>query len=124
MNCTDCPLSMVGFDGDIIGVEIAGSTMNGAEYTEVTVFAPASVTITFASSGLLDVSADTVWNVNVLDVDESPVSKELCAIVPGVIAFTTSILYVNGDAQYDSDAVKLSYCPTSTIEFYGLDIDA
>ena len=124
MNWTDCPESIVGFEGEIIGVEIAGLTVNGAEYTEVTVFAPASVTITFASSGLFEVSALIVWKVKVLDVAESPVSKELWAIVPGVIALTASILYVNGDAQYASDAVKLSYCPASTIEFDGLDIDA
>ena len=124
MKVTDCPLSIVGLDGLIVGVVRAGLMTNVEEYPDVTVLVPESVTITFASSGLSDVSALTVWKVNVLDVDESPVSKELCAIVPGVIALTTSILYVNGDAQYDSEAVKLSYCPTSTIELDGLDIDA
>ena len=36
----------------------------------------------------------------------------------------TSILQVNGLAQSFSDAVKLSYCPASAMEFEGVVIEA
>ena len=46
-----------------VGTLRAGFITNVDEYDEVTVFAPESVTTTFASSGELEVSADVVWKV-------------------------------------------------------------
>jgi hypothetical protein len=89
----------------------------------LTTLPPESVNITFASSGLLCVSAPTVWKVYVLDVELVPVIVLLCAIVPNVIEFTMNVLYVNVLSQLFCVDVKLSYCSTSAIEFVGFVIE-
>jgi len=122
---TDWPESIVGEVG--VGADGATSAvliLNVLEYPDVTVFVPESVTTTFASSGLFDVSAEVVWNVKASDVAVAPVIRLLCAIVAGVAELTASMLYVKGDTQFDSLAVKLSYCPTSTMALDGEVIDA
>ena len=54
-----------GRDGEevSVGVVSAGLMVNVGEYPDVTVFVPESVTITFVSSGLFDVSVEVVWKV-------------------------------------------------------------
>ena len=50
-------------DDDKLGIPRAGFTIKVEEYPDETVFVPESVTTTFASSGLFDVSVEVVWKV-------------------------------------------------------------
>ena len=88
----DCPESIVGSVGvGAVGAVSAGSIVN-VEYSDETVFAPESVTTTFASSGLFDVSVEVVWNVYAIEFAVCPVSRSLRVITEGVMLLATSIL--------------------------------
>jgi hypothetical protein len=50
-------------DDDKLGIPSAGFIIKVEEYPDETVFVPESVTTTFASSGLFDVSVEVVWKV-------------------------------------------------------------
>ena len=116
---TDCPLSIVGLDGEIDGVDSAEFIMKFEEYPDVTVFVPESVNTTLASSGLFAVSALIVWKVYVVELAVCPVRRSLWVIVPVVTELTTRTLYVNELTHPLCVAVKLSYCPASTTAFDG-----
>ena len=74
------------------------------------------MTITFAFSGELAVSAMVVWYVNVLDDELTSTYNALFVTVPGATELTTRKLYVYGEFPPPEVAVSVWNWPTSNTE--------
>ena len=95
MNDTDCPESIVGLDGKIVGFPNAEFTIKLLVYDDVTVVGCESVSTTLASNGEFEGKSEFVVIV-LLHVVPLVIIVFTSISVPNVTAFATNTLTVYG----------------------------
>ena len=113
-NVTDCPLSIVGLDGEIDGDVKAGLTTKLLVYDDVTVVGCESVNTTLASNGEFEGKSEFVVIV-LLHVVPLVIIVFTSIYLLGVMAFATNTFTVYGAVPPVITPLNVIDCPWSSV---------